>query len=187
MKLLTSKTIAVALCLLLAGACGGSSSNGGAAGSAGAAGQGGTSGLVPRACDPDVACEPGATCTISTIETTIACACDPSGHLLCDTLMGGAAGPSYVCLPGEQCPLTGAGASGDSCTSSNAFCTRSCDCKSGQLDCATACAGPGPEKPGRPCDLSSCSPPSFYGCTYKSGACDYQVTCTDQQMTGVCP
>lgn len=183
--------------MLAAAACGdssdgssggsaGSSGSAGAAGAGGIAGGGGAASFAARRCGSDVPCEAGSSCEESLWETRRGCECDPSGHMLCDLLQGGAAGPSYVCLPGESCPLQGAGASGNECETSNGFCTRSCTCTGGELDCTVDCTGSGPESEGTACAPESCNTDvsggvsEYYGgCEYDAPGCKYSVSCTD--------
>ncbi len=192
-----------ALALVTVAACGGDAASpkgaadSGAGGDAGATeggsfDSGGASAIMPRGCGSNARCNAGATCVQWTWELGDRCECDPTGHFLCVPVPGGGAGPSFVCSEGETCPLQGAAASGMACSTSNTFCTRSCQCEGGQLACDVTCDGKGVEADGHPCARSSCQTDltdisSYWGgCSFDDGACTYEITCGGDD-TGSCP
>jgi hypothetical protein len=166
------------------GTAAGGSSGSGATAAGGTMGNGSRdaavadAGIVLRACETDVRCNPGARCAYRRVDTHTSCVCDPTGHFICQGYHAPA--PNRVCLQGHACFLT----DGGTCGAGNAFCSASCTCQNGVLDCSYACTGSGPERDGQLCGDPNCQPGS-YNCTYEDGACNYSVTCGGP-VTGRC-
>jgi hypothetical protein len=182
----------VVLGLSLAVGCGGSVAGTSATGTSGTGG----SGITARTCGMGAPCTAGAKCEVLFIETNFKCDCDGSNHFFCEHSDYGGAGPTTSCTVqtacGAQGGTGGAGTGGPaSCSESNGFCTRTCECMGA---CSDKCDGMGPAqgKSSEVCDEAFCATPEgkYAQCAVKDGACDYRVTCNDGKppsVTGSCP
>lgn len=170
------------------GAGGSAGSSGGAGGSAGATGgsagtTGGTGGTLEstRKCGDGAPCATDSSCELALIESGIRCACDPSGHFLCDSWAGGGAPPYPSCNSSTQAP----------CEHDNGYCVRSCD---GAGACDITCEGDGPAPDPAAileCDLAYCVDQPYGGCSATDGACEYSIRCNGEgfepTISGQCP
>jgi hypothetical protein len=111
----------------------------------GGTGSGGFAGSSTSSCGPGEACTPGSGCGATSPDGCFySCACDSSGHYVCDLSCGGEGGaggsggfmscaqPGQVCSPGEGC-----GSGGDP-----SGCSSSCSCDdTGHFNCKLSCNG----------------------------------------------
>jgi hypothetical protein len=175
---------------------GGTGGTGGAStGGTGGASTGGTGGskIKGHTCGNGAPCSAGAKCSMDGIESGVSCDCDATGHFFCEPYAGGGAPPWLPCTADTACGgqggAGGAGGSG-SCSDSNGWCTRTCQCKG---TCTDKCDGMGPPQgyQGGVCDESYCGGPevAFASCSVSDGACNYKVSCQNMsvQVEGNCP
>lgn len=185
-------TWVVVMGLSLAVGCGGGGTGSGGTGTSGSSG----ATITGHTCGMGAPCAAGATCEVLFVETNFKCDCDASSHFFCEQSDFGGAGPSPSCTVQTACGAQGGtggagGGAAASCSESNGFCTRTCECKGA---CSDKCDGMGPAhgKPTEVCDEAFCATPEgkYAQCAVKDGACDYKVSCSDSkppQVTGSCP
>jgi hypothetical protein len=176
--------------MVVAAACGDTSSDRDGAGGTGGTGGAAGADVVARTCKSGDPCPDGAECSYSGLEAGIDCKCDPSGHFLCDPWGGGGSPPWPPCTDESAATQDYDGACAEpatTCTETNGWCTRTCTCGS---TCEIACDGEGEveSSPGVLCDASYCDDGTYGSCEFISSDCNYKVTCNeDVTITGSCP
>jgi len=129
----------------------------------------GSSAIIGRKCGMGAPCSAGAKCEVGFGETDFTCACDASNHYFCEHSDYGGGRPTLSCTVETACGAQGgAGGAGTggaaSCSESNGYCTRTCECMGA---CSDKCDGMGPPKgvTGYVCDEGACAIDPVYSCS----------------------